>query len=237
MRGADTFTESLFTMRHLDDFVPLDHPLRMIRVMVNKALANMDDLFGQMYAADIKGGRPSIAPEKLLRAMLIQVLYSVRSERQLMEQTQYNLLFRWFIGLAMDDAVWVPTVFSKNRERLIEHDAVIEFFNQIVQQAQEQELLSGEHFSVDGTLIQAWAGHKSFVRKDRRRHGTPTQRQRATETKRATTQQSTDGDATLQRQDSQRVALHGPTLTTTPWLWPVPWSPRLTVVQNEAAGP
>ena len=122
MRGADTFTESLFTMRHLDDFVPADHPLRVIRVMVNKALANMDGLFAQMYAADIKGGRPSIAPEKLLRAMLIQVLYSVRSERQLMEQTQYNLLFRWFIGLAMDDAVWVPTVFSKNRERLIEHD-------------------------------------------------------------------------------------------------------------------
>ena len=166
MRGADTFTESLFTMRHLDDFVPADHPLRVIRVMVNKALSNMDELFAQMYAADIKGGRPSIAPEKLLRAMLIQVLYSVRSERQLMEQTQYNLLFRWFIGLAMDDAVWVPTVFSKNRERLIEHDAVIELFNQIVQQAQEQELLSGEHFSVDGTLIQAWAGHKSFVRKD-----------------------------------------------------------------------
>ena len=167
MRGADTFTESLFTMRHLDDFVPADHPLRVIRIMVNKALEKMDDLFAQMYAAYIKGGRPSIAPEKLLRAMLIQVLYSVRSERQLMEQTQYNLLFRWFIGLAMDDAVWVPTVFSKNRERLIEHDAVIEFFNQIVQQAQEQELLSGEHFSVDGTLIQAWAGHKSFVRKDR----------------------------------------------------------------------
>ena len=115
MRGADTFTESLFTMRHLDDFVPADHPLRVIRVMVNKALANMDELFARMYAADIKGGRPSIAPEKLLRAMLIQVLYSVRSERQLMEQTQYNLLFRWFIGLAMDDAVWVPSVFSKNR--------------------------------------------------------------------------------------------------------------------------
>ena len=107
MRGADTFTESLFTMRHLDDFVPADHPLRVIRVMVNKALANMDGLFAQMYAADIKGGRPSIAPEKLLRAMLIQVLYSVRSERQLMEQTQYNLLLRWFIGLAMDDAVTI----------------------------------------------------------------------------------------------------------------------------------
>jgi transposase len=90
MRGADTFTESLFTMRHLDDFVPADHPLRVIHIMVNKALANMDGLFAQMYAADIKGGRPSIAPEKLLRAMLIQVLYSVRSERQLMEQTQYN---------------------------------------------------------------------------------------------------------------------------------------------------
>ena len=108
MRGADTFTESLFTMRHLDDFVPADQPLRVIRVMVNEALANMDELFAQMYGADIKGGRPSIAPGKLLRAMLIQVLYSVRSERQLMEQTQYNLLFRWFIGLAMDDAVWLP---------------------------------------------------------------------------------------------------------------------------------
>ena len=163
MCGADTFTESLFTMRHLDDFVPADHPLRVIRVMVNKALANMDELFGKMYAADIKGGRPSIAHEKLLRAMLLQVLYSVRLERQLMEQTLYNLLFRWFIGLAMDDAVSVPTVFSKNRERLIEHDAVTEFFNQIVQQAQEQELLAGEHFSVDGPLIQAWAGHQRCI--------------------------------------------------------------------------
>ena len=134
----------------------------------------MDDLFAQMYAADIKGRTPQHRPEKLLRAMLIQVLYSVRSERQLMEQTQYNLLFRWFIGLAMDDAVWVPTVFSKNRERLIEHDAVIEFFNQIVQQAQEQELLSGEHFSVDGTLIQAWAGHKSLCAKTARATTIPT---------------------------------------------------------------
>jgi len=97
MRAADTFTESLFTMRHLDDFVPADHPLHVIRMMVNKALANMDGLFAQMYAADVKGGRPSIAAEKLLRAMLIQVLYRVRSERQLMEQTQYNLLFRRFI--------------------------------------------------------------------------------------------------------------------------------------------
>jgi transposase len=104
-----------------------------------------------MYAADIKGGRPSVAPGKLLRAMLIQVPYCVRSERQLTEQTQYNLPVRWFIGLSMGDEVWLPTILSKNRECLIKHDAAIEFFHQIVQQAEEQELLSGEHFSVDGS--------------------------------------------------------------------------------------
>jgi transposase len=153
MRGADTFTESPFTMRRLEDFVPADHPLRAIRELVNEALVKMDGLFSKMYEADIKGGRPSIAPEKLLRAMLLQVFYSVRSERQLMEQTHYNLLFRWFIGLAMDDAVWVPTVFSKNRERLIAHDAVIELFNLVLTTAEKNDWLSGEHFSVDGTLI------------------------------------------------------------------------------------
>jgi len=166
MRGADTFTESLFTLRKLEDFVPAVHPLRAIRTMTNAALAKMNGLFANMYEADIKGGRPSVAPEKLLRAMLLQVLYSVRSERQLMEQVQYNLLFRWFIGLSMDDSVWVPTVFTKNRERLIKHDAVIEFFNEVLAIAQEKNLLCGDHFSVDGTLIQAWAGHKSFVRRD-----------------------------------------------------------------------
>src|SRR3984957_10102488 len=166
MRGADTFTESLFTMRKLEEFVPADHPLRAIRKMANAALEKMNSLFAGMYEADIKGGRPSVAPEKLLRAMLLQVLYSVRSERQLMEQIQYNLLFRWFVGLSMDDSVWVPTVFTKNRERLIKHDAVIEFFNEVLAIAQQKAWLSGEHFSVDGTLIQAWAGHKSFVRRD-----------------------------------------------------------------------
>ena len=166
MRGADTFTESLFTMRRLEDFVPENHPLRPVRQMVNLALKNIEPLLSGMYAADIKGGRPSIAPEKLLRAMLLQILYSIRSERMLMEQTQYNLLFRWFIGLSMDDIVWVPTVFTKNRERLIEHDAVIELFNEVLAIANKNEWLSGEHFSVDGTLIQAWAGHKSFARKD-----------------------------------------------------------------------
>lgn len=166
MRGADTFTESLFTLNQLEDFIPHSHPLRPIRAMVNAALLKMDTLFSDTYEADIKGGRPSIAPEKLLRAILLQVFYTVRSERQLMEQTRYNLLFRWFIGLAMDDAVWAPTVFTKNRERLIAHDAVIELFNLVLQQADDKGLLSGEHFSVDGNLIQAWAGHKSFVRKD-----------------------------------------------------------------------
>ena len=153
-------------MHRLEDFVPKDHPLRPIRVMVNEALAKMGSLFAQMYQADVKGGRPSIAPEKLLRAMLLQVFFSVRSERQLMEQTRYNLLFRWFIGLSMDDQVWVPTVFSKNRDRLIRHDAVIELFNVVLEIAEQRKLLSGEHFSVDGTLIQAWASHKSFVAKD-----------------------------------------------------------------------
>ena len=166
MRGADTFNETAFTVHHLDDFVPKHHPLRAIRQMVNEALVKMDDLFAGMYEASILGGRPSIAPEKLLRAMLLQVFYSIRSERQLMEQVQYNLLYRWFIGLAMEDAVWVPTVFTKNRERLLAHDAVIELFNHVIEAADKQGWLSGEHFSVDGTLIQAWAGHKSFVRKD-----------------------------------------------------------------------
>jgi transposase len=166
MRGADTFTESLFTMRRLDDFVPDNHPLRPVRQMVNQALKNLEPLLSGMYAADVKGGRPSIAPEKLLRAMLLQIFYSIRSERMLMEQTQYNLLYRWFIGLSMDDTVWVPTVFTKNRERLIEHDAVIELFNEVLVIADQNDWLSGEHFSVDGTLIQAWAGHKSFRAKD-----------------------------------------------------------------------
>ena len=125
-----------------------------------------NDLFAQMHEDDIKSGRPSIAPEKLVRAMLLQVLYSIRSERQLMEQTQYNLLFRWFIGPSMDDLVWVPTVFTKNRERLIEHDAVVAFFNEVLKQADKKRWLSKDHFSVDGTLIQAWASYKSFVRKN-----------------------------------------------------------------------
>ncbi|MCY0853835.1 IS5 family transposase [Cupriavidus sp. D39] len=199
MRGADTFTESLFTMRRLEDFVPKSHPLRSIRTMANQALAKMDGLFAGMYEADIKGGRPSIAPEKLLRAMLLQVLYSVRSERQLMEQTHYNLLFRWFIGLAMDDAVWVPSVFTKNRERLIKHDAVIEFFNEVLAIAQKKDWLSDEHFSVDGTLIQAWAGHKSFVRKDGEDEANDGGNFKGRKRSNETLQSKTDPDARLYR--------------------------------------
>src|SRR6202142_2706318 len=141
MGGADSTRDSLFTTVELEDFVPANPPLRPIRTWVNEALAKMDVSFSAMYEADIKGGRPSIAPEKLLRAMLLQVLYSIRSERQLMEQTQYNLLFRGFIGLSMDDSVWVPTVFTKNRERLIRHDTVIEFFNEVLCVAQKKNWL------------------------------------------------------------------------------------------------
>ena len=162
MRGADTFTESLVSDRRLDDFVPPSHPLRPVRKMVNAALKAIELQLAAMYAEDIKGGRPSIAPEQLLRAILLQVFYSIRSERMLTEQTQYNLLLRWFIGLSMDNAVWVPSGFNKNRECLITHDAVIESFNAVLAIAQQKKWLSGEHFSVDGTLIQAWAGHKSF---------------------------------------------------------------------------
>ncbi|RBH47155.1 IS5/IS1182 family transposase, partial [Xanthomonas oryzae pv. oryzae] len=148
----------MFTVKRLEEFIPANHPLRPVREMVNGALRRLDGLFERMYAPNDKGGRPSIAPEKLARAMLLQVFYSIRSERQLMEQVQYNLLFRWFIGLSMDDAVWVPTVFSKNGERLIEHDVVVALFNEVVEMADAKGWLSGEHFSVDGTLIQAWAG-------------------------------------------------------------------------------
>jgi transposase len=155
--------ESLFTMAKPEDFVPSDHPLRPIQVLVNVALGRLNGLFNEIYADT---GRASIAPEKLMRALLLQVFYSVRSERQLVEQLRYNLLFRWFVGLAIDDAVWDHSVFSKNRDRLLEHAVVEAFFTEIMQLADAKGLLSKEHFSVDGTLIQAWASHKSFRPKD-----------------------------------------------------------------------
>jgi transposase len=142
--------------------VPQDHPLRPILAMVNQALGRIDRALEKMYA---EGGRPSIAPEKLLRALLLQMLYSVRSERMLMEQMQYNLLFRWFVGLNMDDAVWDVTVFTKNRDRLLEGSIAQQFFQAVLEQADARQLLSDEHFSVDGTLLEAWASEKSFQKK------------------------------------------------------------------------
>jgi transposase len=159
MRGSDGMQEQLFTVAKLEDFVPSDHPLRPIRLLVNEALVQLNSLFNEIYADH---GRPSIPPEKLMRALLLQVFYTVRSERQICEQLRYNLLFRWFVGLAIDDAVWDHSVFSKNRDRLLEHAVVEAFFREIMGLADAKGLLSKEHFSVDGTLIQAWASHKSF---------------------------------------------------------------------------
>jgi transposase len=143
--------------------VPAGHPLRPLRALVDRVLSRLSARFEQMYAAT---GRPSIAPEKLLRALLLQILYSVRSERMLMEQLAYNLLFRWFVGLNMDEEVWVPTVFSKNRDRLLEGDVAEAFFDEVLAEAKGLDLLSDDHFTVDGTLLEAWAGLKSFQRKD-----------------------------------------------------------------------
>ena len=152
----------MFSYVTMEQRIPLDHPIRTIRAMVDEALRQMEPTFAQMYA---RRGRPSIAPERLLRAQLLMVLYSITSERRLMEQLNYNLLFRWFVGLEMDDAVWDATVFSKNRERLIEADISQELLLAVVEQARGAQLLSEEHFTVDGTLIQAWANRRSFREK------------------------------------------------------------------------
>ena len=166
MRGDDPQQAAMFSYISPEERVPQDHPLRAIRAMVDAVLKELSPQFDRLYSHT---GRPSIAPEKLLRALLLQVLYTVRSERLLMEQLDYNLLFRWFVGLNMDDPIWDASTFSKNRERLLEGDVAQAFFDQVLAQARERELLSDEHFTVDGTLIEAWAGQKSFKRKDARR--------------------------------------------------------------------
>ena len=163
MRGWDAKTEGLFSYVSCEARVPSDHPLRPIRKIVDEALMVLSAEFEKLYA---KFGRPSIAPEKLLRALLLQAFYSVRSERQLMEQLDYNLLFRWFVGLSLDAAVWDVTVFTKNRQRLIEGDIASKFMAAVLNQERVKALLSDDHFSVDGTLIEAWASMKSFRPKD-----------------------------------------------------------------------
>ena len=159
MRGSDEQTGALFSYVSCEARVPADHPLRLIRAVVDEALDVLSVELDQLYA---RVGRPGIAPEKLLRALLLQAFYSVRSERQLMEQIGYNLLFRWFVGLAMDAPVWDATTFSKNRDRLLDGDVAQRLLAAVVAQPRVSALMSDEHFSVDGTLIQAWASHKSF---------------------------------------------------------------------------
>jgi transposase len=163
MRGSDDRQGSLFSFVDLEARIPQRHPLRRIKELVEAALIGLQRDFSRMYAAE---GRPSIAPEKLLRAQLLQALFTVRSERQLMEQLDYNLMFRWFVGLGIDDRVWDPTTFTKNRDRLLEHDIARRFFEEVLSQARTAKLLSDEHFTVDGTFIEAWASQKSFRSKD-----------------------------------------------------------------------
>ena len=163
MRGEDQRSEGLFSYVGLEARIPSDHPLRAIRTLIDEALAGLSRDFNKIYSRD---GRPSIPPERLLRALLLQAFYTVRSERQLMEQLDYNLLFRWFVGLSIDDPVWDATVFCKNRDRLLNGDIAAKFFVSVLNLPQVRGLLSSDHFSVDGTLIEAWASMKSFVPKD-----------------------------------------------------------------------
>lgn len=163
MRGDVERTEDLFSYVPLADRVPTNHPLRSIRAFVDPILRELSPRFDAIYA---KTGRPSIPPEQLLKALLLQVLYTVRSERMLCEQLEYNLLFRWFVGLGMDDRAWVPTVFTKNRDRLLRGDIAEAFFQAVIGEARRRNWLSDEHFTVDGTLLEAWASQKSFRPKD-----------------------------------------------------------------------
>ena len=163
MRGDERGSEGLFSYLRLEERIAADHPLRAIRTLVNEALASLSGRFDELYSHT---GRPSIAPEYLLRATLLQAFFTVRSERQLMEQIDYNLLFRWFVGLSMDDAVWDASTFSKNRDRLLEADVAREFLASLLSLPKVKQLLSSDHFSVDGTLLKSWASMKSFRPKD-----------------------------------------------------------------------
>jgi len=210
MRGEERGSEGFFSYLRLEDRIAKDHPLRAIRALVNEALAGLSKRFDALYS---RIGRPSIPPEYLLRATLLQAFFTVRSERQLMEQIDYNLLFRWFVGLSLDDAVWDATVFTKNRDRLLEADVAREFLASLLALPKVRQLLSSDHFSVDGTLLDAWASMKSFRPKDGsgsppagRRNGERNfhREKRSNETHRSTT----DPDAKLFRKgDGQESRL------------------------------
>jgi transposase len=207
MRGDDEQDAGMFSYLSPEERVPQDHPLRTIRRLVDRVLNELSPDFDRLYA---KVGRPSVPPEKLLRALLLQVLYTIRSERLLMEQLDYNLLFRWFVGLNMDDRVWDPTTFSKNRERLLRGEIAQRFFAQV--RAEARPLLSDEHFTVDSTLIEAWASLKSFQRKDEEDPtppddpGNPTVNFRGEARRNATHESTTDPQARLYRKGPGREA-------------------------------
>jgi transposase len=199
MRGDDRQTGWMFSYVSPEERVPADHPLRAIRQMTDAIFERLSRRFDRLYSTL---GRPSIPPEKLLRALLLQGLYTVRSERLLMEQLHYNLLFRWFVGLSMDDPVWDATTFTKNRDRLLEGEIATAFFAEVLAEAKGAGLVSDEHFTVDGTLLEAWASHKSFRRRSAPPDppddpGNPTVNFRGDERKNDTHQSTTDPDARL----------------------------------------
>jgi transposase len=208
MRGIDHQQADMYSYVSPEARVRADHPLRAIRNMADEALKSMTERFEAMYA---RTGRPSIPPEKLLRAQLIQMLYSIRSERLLMEEVDYSVLFRWFVGMNLDEPVWDATVFTKNRDRLLEGDVAREFLGEVVKQAQGKGLTSDEHFTVDGTLIEAWASLKSFQRKGESNQppddpGNPTVNFHGENRSNQTHESTTDADALLARKGSGKEA-------------------------------
>jgi transposase len=209
MRGSDDQQSAMFSYLSPEQRVPAGHPLRKVREITDRLLDELSDLFDQMYSAM---GRPSIAPEKLLRALLLQVLYTVRSERMLIEEMNYNLLFRWFVGLNMDDAVWDVTVFTKNRDRLLKAEVARKFFDLVVGEARALDLMSDEHFTVDGTLLEACAGLKSFKSKEGSDDapvddpGNPTVNFHGEKRSNATHQSTTDPEALLARKGAGKEA-------------------------------
>ena len=208
MRGQDNQQSDMFSYLSPEQKVRPDHPLRAIRAMADRALWSMSARFDEMYS---QTGRPSIPPEKLLRAQLLQMLYSVRSERLLMEEIDYSVLFRWFVGMNLDEPVWDVTVFTKNRDRLLDGDVAREFLCEVVRQAQEKKLTSDEHFTVDGTLIEAWAGLKSFQQKGKKNRppddpGNPSIDFHGEKRSSQTHESTTDPDALLARKGNGKEA-------------------------------
>jgi len=212
MRSKDVQRTAIWKTVSTEELVPLDHPLRKLRVVVNSALYELSPAFAKIYS---RFGRPSIAPEKQLRAILLQILYSVRSERMLIEQMRYNMLFRWFVGLSIEEPIWDVTVFTKNRERFLNGEIAERFFEAILGQARTNGLLSDEHFTVDGTLIEAWASHKSFKPTDDQQPPTggsgsnPTVDYKGTKRSNETHCSTTDRDARLYRKSANTTARLG----------------------------